>query len=91
MTERQIALPPVQLKGSVMPITALLRDQPFPPETIDEMSAALTGVCRKLGLTTNSDQATLVVAGKIIELAQRGVRTRTGLTLLALKEFQEGK
>ena len=32
----------------------------------------------------------MVVAKKIIELA-RGFRNRTALTLLALKEFQEGK
>jgi hypothetical protein len=38
------------------------------------MSLALETICGKFGMTLTDDPATRVVASKIIELAQRGVR-----------------
>jgi hypothetical protein len=51
------------------------------------MCLALESVCKKLGLNLTDDPATLI-AGKIIELAQRGVRDATTLSAMTLKEFK---
>jgi hypothetical protein len=57
-----------------MPIRPFLAGQAFEPEVIGEMSLALETVCVKLELRLTDDPATRLVASKIIELAQRGVR-----------------
>ena len=51
------------------------------------MSLALETVCGKLDLALTDDPATRLVAAKIIELAQRGVRDAATLTAMTLKEF----
>jgi hypothetical protein len=58
-----------------VPITPFLRGQAFDPELVNAMGAALSKTCDALGLTEGSD-ATLV-AEKIIELAERGLRNPT--------------
>ena len=70
-----------------MPITPFLDGQPFDQEAIDRMSAAFVAVCAKLGLADRSDPATLMVAGKVIELAQRGVNDVETLRRMALLAF----
>jgi hypothetical protein len=55
---------------------------------IRQMSLALETVCAKLNLTLTDDPATRLVASKIIELAQRGVRDAATLTEMTLKEFK---
>jgi len=57
-----------------MPIRPFLSGQAFEPEAIRIMSLALEDVCDALGLRMTDDPATRLVAEKIIELAQRGVR-----------------
>jgi hypothetical protein len=52
------------------------------------MSLALENVCEKLKLNLTDDPATRLVAAKIIELAERGVRDAPTLTVMALKEFK---
>jgi hypothetical protein len=74
--------------STVMPIRPFLAGQPFEPELIREMSIALENVCAKLALTLSDDPATRLVAAKIIELAQRGVRDASTLTAMTLKEFK---
>lgn len=75
-----------------MPIRPFLANQPFDPETIEEMSRALEAVCDTLSLRLVDDAATRLVAQKIIELVQRGVRGAERLRLMTLKEFKhEGK
>jgi hypothetical protein len=71
-----------------MPIRPFLAGQPFEPDAIREMSLALETVCGKLNLALTDDPATRLVASKIIELAQRGVRDSTTLTEMTLKEFE---
>jgi hypothetical protein len=63
-----------------MPIRPFLAGQAFEPDVIREMSLAPQTVCAKLELTLTDDPATRLVASKIIELAQRGVRDATTLT-----------
>jgi hypothetical protein len=75
--------------STVMPIRPFLAGQPFEPELIREMSIALENVCAKLALTLSDDPVTRLVAAKIIELAQRGVRDASTLTAMTLKEFKQ--
>ena len=71
-----------------MTIRPFLADQPFGPELINEMSVALTNVCTALGLAERDDQATRLVAEKVIHLAQRGVRDASQLTAMTLDAFK---
>jgi hypothetical protein len=50
------------------------------------MSLAVETVCGKLNLALTDDPATRLVASRIIELAQRGVRD--ALAAMTLKEFK---
>ena len=61
-----------------MPITPFLKGQAFDPELVEAMSAAFESTCDALGLTERTDPITALVAEKIIEAAQRGLRPRTG-------------
>ena len=71
-----------------MLIRPFLSGQQFDPETIDKMSEALRGVCETLSLKAVDDAATRLVARKIIELTQRGVRDAAALRAMTLKEFK---
>ena len=71
-----------------MPIRPYLAGQAFEPESIREMSLALENVCETLGLRLADDPKTRLVASKIIELTQRGVRDAPTLTAMTLKEFK---
>ena len=71
-----------------MPIRPFLAGKEFQPEIIREMSLALETVCAKLELNLTDDPATRLVASKIIELAQRGVRDASSLSAMTLKEFK---
>jgi hypothetical protein len=71
-----------------MPITPFLIGQPFEPEDIQRMSDAFIVVCEKLRLTDRNDPLTEIVARKIIELAQRGVRDSDALLERTLSEFE---
>ncbi len=77
--------------GASMPITPFLRNQAFEPEVIANMSAAFTDACKTLGLIDRTDPITEVVARHIIELAQRGVRTKALLFTLTMQEFKAPK
>jgi hypothetical protein len=56
--------------------------------TIDRMSEALQSVCDTLSLKAVDDAATRLVARKIIEHTQRGVRDAASLRAITLKEFK---
>ncbi len=71
-----------------VPITPFLVGQPFEPELIREMSLAVETVCDTLKLRLADDANTRLVASKIIELAQRGVRDEATLRTMTLKEFK---
>jgi hypothetical protein len=72
-----------------MPILPFLAGQPFEPEVMASMAAALKQVCKALGLEPADDPATRLVAEKIIELTQRGVRDVELLSQAVLKEFKQ--
>jgi hypothetical protein len=69
-------------------IRPFLSGQAFDPEAIDKMSEALQSVCDTLSLKGVDDAATRLVARKIIELAQHGVRDAAALRAMTLKEFK---
>ena len=71
-----------------MTIRPFLSGQPFDPETITKMSEALQSVCDTLSLKAVDGAATRLVARKIIELTQRGVRDAATLRAMTLKEFK---
>ena len=70
-----------------MPITPFLAGQAFEPETIENMSTALSAACDALHLKVRDDPATRFVAEKVIEFAQRGIRDPDILRKLTLQEF----
>jgi hypothetical protein len=67
-----------------MPIRPFLSGRAFDPETIERMSEALKGVCETLSLKLADGPETRLVAQKIIELVQRGVRDAATLQTMAL-------
>jgi len=72
-----------------MPIRPFLAGQPFDPDAINNMSCALESVCEELGLRSIiDDAATRIVARRVIEYAQRGVRDADTLRAMVLKEFK---
>jgi hypothetical protein len=75
--------------SKIMPIRPFLASQVFEPELILQMSLALESVCETLELSFTDDPATRLVASKIIELAQRGVRDAPTLSAMTLKEFKD--
>ncbi len=70
-----------------MPIRPFLSGQAFSPETIRDMSLVFENVCEAMGLKATEDPATTLVAQKVIELAQRGVRDVVTLYTMTLREF----
>ena len=73
-----------------MPVTPFLIGQPFEPDVVRAMSVAFEDVCGLLNLKSRSDPQSEVVAKKIIELAQRGIRDPTVLRERAMQEFKRG-
>jgi hypothetical protein len=71
-----------------MPIRPFLAGQAFESDAIREMSLALETVCAKFAMQLTDEPATRVVAQKIIELAQRGVRDAPTLSEMSLKELK---
>ena len=71
-----------------MPITPFLQGQAFDPETVEAMGKAFVTTCEALGLSDQDDAMTQLVAQKIIELAQRGLKNPTALHLAVIKEFK---
>jgi hypothetical protein len=65
-----------------------LAGQAFEPDAIREMSLALETVCAKLEHSLTDDPITRLVASKIIELAQRGVRDAATLSAMTLKDLK---
>jgi hypothetical protein len=71
-----------------VPITPFLRGQAFDPELVEAMGLAFLDTCSALGLTTRNDPITKIVAEKIIELAERGLRNPTAMRGMALDELK---
>jgi hypothetical protein len=70
-----------------MPIYRLLQNSALGPEEIAVLTKAYEGTLRKLNLVDRNDPITEMIARKIIELGQRGVRQAELLIELAMKEL----
>jgi hypothetical protein len=71
-----------------VPITPFLKGQAFDPELVEAMGTAFVSTCDALGLTDRTDAITTLVAEKIVELAQRGLRNPTAMHLMAINEIK---
>jgi len=71
-----------------VPITPFLRGQAFDPELVNAMGTAFSETCDALGLTERTDPTTTLVAEKIIELAERGLRSPTAIHSMAMTELE---
>jgi hypothetical protein len=70
-----------------MTIHRLLQNSAFAPEDIAALVAAYDECLRTLKLRDRSDPITEIVAKKIIEIAQTGIRDSAQLGRLALQEI----
>jgi hypothetical protein len=72
-----------------MSITPFVDDEAFTPEDLQAMGTAFDHARAALGLTDKKDDVTRLVADRIIELAQSGVRDPEQLCLSVMKEFHQ--
>ncbi|SCB54065.1 hypothetical protein GA0061098_102320 [Bradyrhizobium shewense] len=72
---------------SKMAIYRLLQNSPLGPEEIAILTDAYERTLRALCLVDRNDPITDLIAKKIIELEQRGVREAKQLSALAIKEL----
>jgi hypothetical protein len=70
-----------------MPIYRLLQNTPLGPEEIKVLTDAYERTLHKLSLVDRNDPIAEIIAKKIIELGQRGVREAKQLSDLAIKEL----
>jgi hypothetical protein len=70
-----------------MAIYRLLQNSPLGPEQISILSDAYERTLKSLSLVDRNDPITEMIAKKIIELGQRGVRNANELSALAIKEL----
>jgi hypothetical protein len=73
-----------------MPIYRLLQNSPLGPEEIKVLTDAYERTLQKLGLVDRNDPVAEIIAKKIIELGQRGVRHAEQLIEMAMKELGVG-
>jgi hypothetical protein len=70
-----------------MPISRLLQNLPIGPAEISRMTAAYEQTLRTIGLVDRNDPIAEMIAKKIIEIAQSGVREPADISALAIKEL----
>jgi hypothetical protein len=70
-----------------MAIYRLLQNMPLSPEDISRLAAAYEAALKALGLTDRNDPITELVARKIIEISQTGVRDPLQISRLAVTEL----
>ena len=69
-----------------MAIYRLLQNLPMGPEEIRRMEAAYEQTLRALHLKDRNDPITEIIAKKIIEVAQTGVKDPAQISQLAIKD-----
>jgi hypothetical protein len=70
-----------------MPIYRLLQNVPMGPEEIARLTTAYEETLRTIGLVDRNDPITEMIARKIIEIGQMGVRDPMLLSELTIKEM----
>jgi hypothetical protein len=72
-----------------MPLWAFVHEAEFEPELLASMGIAFAAACEALGLADKSDQATELVANRIIALARGGEHDAERLKVAVLETFRE--
>jgi hypothetical protein len=70
-----------------MTIHRILQNTPFGPEDIEILVSAYEQTLRELGLKDRSDPLTEIVAKKVIEIRQTGIRDPAQIFQLTIKEL----
>ena len=70
-----------------MPIYRLLQNMPMGPEDIRRLTAAFEQALRTLGIIDRGDPLAELLARKIIEVAQTGIREPADISAQAIKEI----
>jgi hypothetical protein len=70
-----------------MPIYRLLQNMPMGPEEISRLTTAYEQALRTIGIVDRDDPLAELLARKIIEIAQTGVREPRDISTLAIKEI----
>jgi hypothetical protein len=70
-----------------MPIYRLLQHLPMGPDEIARLTTAYEQTLRIIGLVDRNDPITEMIARKIIEISQKGVRDPMLLSELTIKEM----
>lgn len=70
-----------------MAIYRILQNSPFAPEDISRLVAAYEAALQALGLADRNDALTELVARKIIEIGQTGVRDPLQISRLAVTDL----
>jgi hypothetical protein len=71
-----------------MPIRPLLEGGSFSPEDVTSLANAFEEALSNLGLVNRNDPVVLMVAKRIIELAQEGERDQTRLRDMVVQWFK---
>jgi hypothetical protein len=70
-----------------MAIYRILQNRPMGPEEISRLTAAYEQALRGIGLVDRDDPLSEMVAKKVIQIAQSGVRDRKDIAALAVMEL----
>jgi hypothetical protein len=70
-----------------MPIYRLLQNMPMGPEEISRLTTSYEQALRTIGIVDQDDPLAELLARKIIEIAQTGVREPRDISTLAIKEI----
>ncbi len=77
----------LSVRGRAMAIYRILQNSAFGPEEIERLVAAYEQTLAALGLKDRTDPITELVAKKIVEIAQTGVRDPLQLARRAISEL----
>jgi hypothetical protein len=70
-----------------MPIYRLLQNMPMGPEEISRLTTAYEQALRTIGIVDRGDPLAELLARKIIEVAQTGIREPSDISAQAIKEI----
>jgi hypothetical protein len=70
-----------------MPIYRLLQNMPMGPEEIGRLTTAYEQALRTIGIVDRGDPLAALIARKIIEVAQTGIREPADISAQAIKEI----
>jgi pyrimidine operon attenuation protein/uracil phosphoribosyltransferase len=70
-----------------MPVYRLLQNMPMGPEEISRLTTAYEQALRAIGIVDRGDPLAELLARKIVEVAQTGIREPADISTQAIKEI----